>query len=140
MVGEIEGVNVKIKIDSLLDNAIVDLKIMKDMETIWRDGERKEFWDAWNYPIQGAIYREIVRQNTGRTLDFILAVATKEKPEPNIDLLRVASARLDAALEEVKASITYFDGLKKSLYEPERCMVCPYCYQTKVLDGIREVG
>ena len=47
------------------------------------------FWKAWGYDIQGAIYQEVVRQNTGILLPFGLAVATKEKPEPDIALIEL---------------------------------------------------
>ena len=39
--GEIEGVPIKIKIDVLHDDKIVDLKIMKDFAPVWKDGEKK---------------------------------------------------------------------------------------------------
>lgn len=141
MTGEIEGVPVKIKVDSLHPDRIVDMKIMRDMEDVYNREERlwEPFWRAWGYDIQGAIYREVVRQNTGMTLPFGLAVATKEKPEPDIDLIELPAAALDEALEIVRANIVYYDGLKKGLYEPERCGACDYCKATKVLIGWREL-
>jgi len=141
MTGEIEGVPVKIKVDSLLSDRIVDMKIMRDMEDVYNRDDRcwEPFWRAWGYEIQGAIYREVVRQNTGKLLPLGLPVATKEKPEPDIDLLTIPEAALDEALEIVRANIIYFDGLKKGLYEPERCGKCPHCLTTKVLTGWREL-
>lgn len=141
LTGEIEGVPVKIKVDSLLPDRVVDMKIMKDMKDVY-DKENREwlpFWRAWGYDIQGAIYREIVRQNTGKLLPFGLSVATKEKPEPDIDLLTLPAPALDEALEVVRSQIVYFDGLKKGLYEPERCEKCAYCRSTKILTGWRDV-
>ena len=140
LTGEIEGVPVKIKADSLLPDRIVDMKIMRDMQDVYdkENREWKPFWQAWGYDIQGAIYREIVRQNTGKLLPFGLAVATKEKPEPDIDLLTLPVPALDEALEMVRSQIVYFDGLKKGLYEPERCEKCAYCRSTKILKGWRE--
>ena len=137
MTGEIEGVPVKIKVDSLRPDRIVDMKIMRDMDDIY-DKELHEyqpFWKAWGYDIQGAIYQEIVRQNTGLLLPFGLAVATKEKPEPDIALIELPQSVLDEALGIVSANIVYYDGLKKGLYEPERCGKCDYCRSTKTLTG-----
>lgn len=137
MTGEIEGVPVKIKVDSLRPDRIVDMKIMRDMSEIY-DKEMHEwqpFWKAWGYDIQGAIYQEIVRQNIGLTLPFGLAVATKEKPEPDIALIELPQVVLNEALEIVRANIVYFDGLKKGLYDPERCGNCDWCRSTKVLTG-----
>jgi hypothetical protein len=142
MTGEIEGVPVKIKIDSYLHLLrIVDMKIMRDMQDVYNRDEHmwEPFWKAWGYDISGAIYREVVRQNFGVTLPFGLAVATKEKPEPDIALLDMPPDVLDEALETVKADIVYYDGLKKGLYEPQRCENCPYCRSTKVLTGWKEL-
>ena len=77
--GEIAGVPFKIKMDSYHPGrAIVDLKCMRDISPIWDDQQhaRVPFVDAYGYTIQAAIYREIVRQNTGDTLPYFLAVAT----------------------------------------------------------------
>jgi len=141
MVGEIEGILIKIKVDSLLPDRIVDMKIMKDMADVYNKEDRcwEPFWKAWGYDIQGAIYREVIRQNVGKLLPFGLAVATKEKPEPDIDLLTIPESALDEALKVVRANIVYYDGLKKGLYEPERCGKCSHCLSTKVLTGWREL-
>ena len=80
MTGGIAGVPYKIKIDSYhKDKAIVDLKCMRDFAKQWDNGKYVNFIDFWRYDIQGAIYQEIVRQNTGERLPFIIAGATKEK-------------------------------------------------------------
>lgn len=141
MTGEIEGVPFKIKIDSYHPGkAIVDQKIMKDMKDTWKDGKKNEFWEFWGYEFQGAIYQEIVRQNTGDTLPFFLAVATKEKPEPDIDMINISNFRLSDCLDVVKHEASRFDTLKRGKLEPERCERCPYCRSTKILTEIREVG
>lgn len=141
LTGKIEGVPIKIKVDSLKPDRTVDMKIMRDMADVY-DKENREwqpFWKAWGYDYQGAIYREIRRQNDGLSVPFGLAVATKERPEPDLDLLALPGPALDEALEIIKASIVYYDGLKNGLYEPERCGKCPYCRSTKILKGWRDV-
>ena len=140
MTGEIEGIPVKIKVDSLLPDRIVDMKIMRDMADVYNKEDRtwEPFWVGWGYDTQGAIYQEIVRQNIGKVLPFGLAVATKEKPEPDIDLIELPQPALDMALETVRANIVYFDGLKRGLYEPARCGKCAWCRATKKLAGWRK--
>jgi len=137
MTGEIEGVPVKIKVDSLLPDRIVDMKIMRDMADVYSkdDREWQPFWRAWGYDIQGGVYQEIVRQNTGLILPFGLAVATKEKPEPDIALIDLPQSALDNALEIFRSDVVYFDGLKKGLYEPTMCEKCAWCRATKKLKG-----
>lgn len=133
MTGEICGVPVKIKIDSLLPDKIVDLKIMRDFENI-RDAEKGflPWFEAWGYDIQGAVYQEIVRQNTGKTLPFYLAAATKEKT-PDIDIVYLNPKSIDFAFDKFKANVELYDAIKKGVIEPERCGKCDYCKSTKVL-------
>lgn len=133
MTGEICGVPVKIKIDSLLPDKIVDLKIMRDFENVY-DAEKGSlpWFEAWGYDLQGAVYQEIVRQNTGKTLPFYLAAATKEKT-PDIDIVYMNQKSLDFAMERFKANVELYDAIKKGIIPPERCEKCEYCKNTKVL-------
>ena len=60
MTGEICGVPVKIKVDSLHPDMIDDLKIVKDFEPIYHDEKGLIPWfEFWGYDIQGAIYQAI---------------------------------------------------------------------------------
>lgn len=137
LTGQIEGVPVKIKIDSMLPDRTVDQKIIRDLEDIYVPGEgRKPFWIAWGYHYQAAIYQEIRAQNEGgKKKPFGLAVATKEKPEPDIALFELPQPELDLALEEIRYNIVHFDSLKKDLYDPEPCGICPVCRREKKLNG-----
>lgn len=133
MTGEIEGVKVKIKVDSLHKDKIVDLKVMRDFQNVYvPEVGRVPWFDAWGYDIQGAVYQEIVRQNTGNKLPFYLAAATKEKVT-DLDIVELDQDALDFALEKFKRDVEYFDAIKKGAVEPIRCEKCDYCKQTKVL-------
>jgi len=132
--GEIEGVPFKTKIDSYLPGeAIVDLKIMRDFQNIWKDGLKLSFVEAWGYDIQGAIYQTI----EGNNLPFIIAGATKEK-EPDLELLLIPQQRLDYCLEIVKENAPIYANIKLGLIEPSRCESCDYCKSSKVLTKIRD--
>lgn len=137
MTGYINNVPFKIKVDSLLDYAIVDQKIMASIkELIWKwDKEQKknvqlDFVKAYRYDIQGAIYQEIVRQNTGNKLPFILAPTTKEE-EPDKALINIDQIVLDNALEEVKQKCLRYDMIKKGQIAPVGCGNCPSCRKAK---------
>lgn len=133
MSGEINGVPVKIKIDSLLPDKIVDLKIMKDFADVYdREKGHLPWFEAWGYDLQGAVYQEIVRQNTGEKLPFYLAAATKEKIT-DIDIVHLDQKLLDFALDRFKNDVETFDAIKKGIIEPERCEKCEYCKISKVL-------
>ena len=140
MVGEISGVPFKIKIDSLLDWAIVDQKIMASItDLIWVDQNGKnvktDFVQAYGYDIQGAIYQEIVRQNLGVKLPFVLAVATKEDC-PDKALIHINQYYLDKALELVKQNAPRFNAIKKGEIAPNSCGHCPTCRKDKKLDCV----
>lgn len=135
MTGEIGGAKWKIKIDSYLqDVCITDLKVMKSIrETFWvRDSGYMDFIQNWGYDLQGAVYQEIVRQNTGKTLPFYIAAASKES-EPDIEILYIDDAHLKEKLYEVVQNVPKILDLKNGEYEPVRCEFCNYCKHTKIL-------
>ena len=154
--GYIAGVPFKIKIDSLLgssevkeiierypetaelfgfgDGAVVDQKIMKDMEDVWSDEEYRKmpFVEAWGYDLQGAIYQAI----EGHMLPFILAVGTKEK-ETDIGALYIDDGDLAAKLQEVEMLAPHFQKVKQGKIPPTRCEKCDYCKATRKLSTIK---
>lgn len=133
MTGEICGVPIKIKIDSLHPDKIVDLKVVKDFADIYDSENGYQPWfEYWGYDLQGAVYQEIVRQNTGKKLPFYLAAATKEKVT-DIDILHINQEYLDFALDRFKRDVEAYDAMKKGIIEPDRCEKCEYCKLSKVL-------
>lgn len=138
LTGTINGVAVKIKVDSLHPDKIVDLKIMKDFEPVYKPEKGLLPWfDAWGYDLQGAVYQEIVRQNTGQRLPFYLAAATKEKTT-NIDIVHISQDHLDFALERFSRDVEMYDAIKKGIIAPDRCELCEYCKKSKVLTAPTE--
>lgn len=134
MTGEICGVPVKIMMDVYKKGKrIVDRKIVKDFENIY-DPEKGSvpFFEYWGYDLQGAVYQEIVRQNTGLKLPFFLQCATKEKVT-DLDLIEIPQHTLDFQLERFEANVERYDAMKKGIIEPERCELCEYCKISKVL-------
>lgn len=141
MTGEISGVPFKIKMDSYFEGkCIVDQKIIKDLDLTWVEREGKniktDFIDAYGYAIQGAIYQEIVRQNTGVQLPFILAITTKQE-NPDKALIQIDQYYLDKALELVKQLAPRYDAIKKGLVEPIGCGHCASCRKDKKCTGIK---
>ena len=131
--GEIDGIPFKIKIDSYHEGAcIVDLKVMRDFEPVWKEGQGKlHFIEAWGYDIQGAIYQAV----EGNNLPFYIAGTTKEK-EPDLAIIHIPQEILDVNLEVIKTKVHRFDDIKKGLVTPARCEKCDYCKRTKVLNEI----
>ena len=107
---------------------------MKDFENIFDEemGERLSWAEYWGYYLQGAVYQEIVRQNTGKTLPFYLAAATKEKIT-DIDIFKIEQRDLDFYFEKFEANVELYDAIKHGIVKPERCGKCRWCKETKRL-------
>lgn len=132
MTGEIEGVPVKGKFDSFKPGEFVaDLKYLKDFRS-------PNFFENaisyYGYDMQLAVYRELVRQNTGKDLPCYLVIVTKQTP-PDVAVAEVNEFDLDIALSKFKASVGRFQAIKNGEIQPERCEShdCPYCRATKIL-------
>lgn len=137
MTGELFGAKWKIKIDSYItDVAIVDLKVMASITDLkWvKDIGYLDFVRYWGYDIQGAVYQEIVRQNTGKKLPFYIAGATKEK-EPDIRIIHVTDNYLTEALNMVEANIPRILRVKNEGETPDRCELCDCCRHNRILTG-----
>ncbi len=135
MTGELFGAKWKIKIDSYIPKvALVDLKVMSSItELKWvKDIGYLDFVRYWSYDIQGAVYQEIVRQNTGEKLPFYIAAATKEK-EPDIRIIHVTDNYLKEALDVVKANMPRILRVKSGEETPDRCELCDCCRHNRVL-------
>lgn len=133
MTGEIDGIPFKIKIDSYHPGKmIVDLKVMKDFENIWVEGQGKiNFIEAWGYDLQGAIYQAI----EGNNLPFYIAGATKEKTT-DLAIFEIPQNYLDVAMVMVKKDLQRYQAIKQGWIDPVRCEKCDYCKSTKVLDSV----
>ncbi|MFG6393928.1 MAG: PD-(D/E)XK nuclease-like domain-containing protein [Lachnospiraceae bacterium] len=135
MTGELFGAKWKIKIDSYIPKvAVVDLKVMASItELKWiKDIGYLDFVRYWGYDIQGAVYQEIVRQNTGEKLPFYIAAATKEK-EPDIRIIHVTDNYLKEALGIVEANMPRILRVKSGEETPDRCELCDCCRHNRVL-------
>lgn len=141
MTGEIEGIPVKIKIDSYFPKkAIVDGKCMKDLEPTWVEREGRNiltnYIDAYDYAMEGALYQEIEHQNalkedsSAKKLPFVLNVVTKEEV-PNAELVLLDQDILDERLEYFKKKAPRYQRIKLGLEKPVGCGKCPVCISKK---------
>ena len=141
--GNLFGVDWKIKIDSLhekpygnvLQPCIVDLKVVKDFEPLYKEGFGRMSWiEYWGYDIQGAIYQRIEQISSQRAepLPFYIVAITKEKV-PDIAVIQLPQHMLDTALSIVESKIDEFDLVKSGEIPPKRCGKCEWCKSTKVL-------
>ena len=118
MTGEIAGVPFKIKMDNYKPNEFIsDGKYMSSLRS---PNLFEPMVKYWGYDIQGAVYQEIVRQNTGKRLPFFLDIGTKEKPA-HLDVAEIMQYDLDEALENVEKRVPRFQAIKNGEIPPERC-------------------
>lgn len=83
----------------------------------------------------GSLYQEIVRQNTGKKLPFIIAACTKEKV-PRFALLQIPQEDLDVKLEFLRNYLPHLQKVKNGEIEPGSCDKCDYCISKQKVDKI----
>lgn len=133
MTGVIGGIKFKIKMDSYLpDEAIADLKIMRDFNRIWSDafGGYTNFIKAYDYDIEMAIFQEIVYQNTGKKLPCYIVAITKEDPS-DVGIFEIPQDVLDEVMESVERYLKRISKILNGEVAPRRCEKCAYCRGTK---------
>ena len=142
MTGELFGTKWKIKMDSYHPGkAIVDLKYMQSLTKFGYvpDIGYLDFVRYWGYDVQGAIYQEIVRQNTGKKLPFYIAGISKEEAI-DIEVIYIHDNYLQEALRRVETCMPRILEVKSGKVKPERCEQCLWCRDTKVLRGAIGIG
>lgn len=142
LTGEICDIKIKCKLD-LFDketNSIYDIKCMKDFKETWDKLERcyKPWYYTYNYVLQLAVYRELVRQNFGEPKEIGLIAATKEDI-PNIEALTFSPELLDLELANFKLKIKRYDDIKKGKIVPTQCGCCDYCKSIKTINEFEEI-
>ena len=132
MTGVIAGVPFKIKMDNYKPSEfIADCKYMASLRS---PNLFEQMVKYWGYDLQGAVYQEIVYQNTGKRLPFYLDIATKENPT-HLAVAQINQYDLDEALEVVKTFAPRFQAIKRGEMPPERCdeYDCNYCTETTII-------
>ena len=140
MTGKIFGVPFKCKFDALRDDRIVDLKTVRDMQPVYLPGQgRVDFATAWDWPLQMAIYQKMVEVNRGVKLPCFLAVITKETPA-DIRIVQIEQERMDAEIAWLEQAMPRFEAVKSGAIDPERCEMCEWCRESRVLMGPELLG
>ena len=121
---------------------IVDLKTTRSVtEHVWDEVARKKvsFVEAYQYPLQMAIYTEIERLAMGRCegdwSKFLIVAVSKEKQPDKAVIDMFDPDRLVKELAQVEANMPRIIRVKAGLDEPTRCENCDYCRSTKMLSG-----
>lgn len=142
--GEIEGVPVKGKLDSvnLSRGYFVDLKTMKSIYTEeWNADLRKRVPAAVNnilnfgYHGQLALYRELLKQMTGKEFRPLIVAVSKEAV-PDKDILKIDEEWLEEGLAKIRENIVHIWQIIQGEVKPAKCGRCDYCRSQKKLDAV----
>lgn len=142
--GEIEGVPVKGKLDSvnLSRGYFVDLKTMKSIYAEeWNTELRKRVPAAVNnilnfgYHGQLGLYRELLKQMTGQEFRPLIVAVSKENV-PDKDILKIDEEWLEEGLGNLKADIVEVWNVIQGKQKPKSCGHCDYCRSQKKLNAV----
>ena len=142
--GEIEGVPVKGKLDSvnLSRGYFVDLKTMKSIYTEEWSAELKKRVPAavnnimnFGYHGQLALYRELLKQVTGKEFRPLIVAVSKEQV-PDKEILKIDEVWLEEGLEQIKSNIVEVWSIIQGRQKPTPCGRCDYCRSKKKLDAV----
>jgi len=130
----------KAKLDVLGPDKIVDLKTVRDLKSQYLPGQgRVDFATAWDWPLQMAIYQKIYEEAEGVRLPCYLAVITKETPA-DIRIVQIEQERMDAEIAWLEQAMPRIEAVKSGIIEPERCEVCEWCRESRILTGPELLG
>lgn len=142
--GEIEGVPVKGKLDSvnLSRGYFVDLKTMKSIYAEEWNSELKTRVPAavnnilnFGYHGQLALYRELLKQMLDK--DFRpLIVAVSKEAVPDKEILKIDEEWLEEGLAGIKQNIVHVWQVIQGQIKPRGCGHCDYCRSLKKLDAV----
>ncbi len=142
--GEIEGVPVKGKLDSvnLSRGYFVDLKTMKSIYSEeWNADLRKRVPAAVNnilnfgYHGQLGLYRELLKQMTGREFRPLIVAVSKEAV-PDKDILKIDEEWLEEDLAKIRENIVHIWQVIQGEVKPAKCGHCDFCRSQKKLDAV----
>lgn len=142
--GEIEGVPVKGKLDSvnLSRGYFVDLKTMKSIYVEeWNAELRKRVPAAVNnilnfgYHGQLGLYRELLKQMTGQEFRPLIVAVSKENV-PDKDILKIDEEWLEDGLDNLKADIVEVWNVIQGKQKTKSCGHCDFCRSKKKLNAV----
>ena len=126
--GVIDGIPFKAKYD-----VYKDLKTVKDFNPVYMPGQgRVTFADAWDWPLQMAIYQQLSETKRATCL---LSVISKEDP-PDVNVVWIPQERLDTEMEILRRQLPRMEAVKAGIIEPNRCGKCAYCRSTHMIMNI----
>lgn len=131
---EMFGVQWKAAIDAMDTNrgTLVDLKTCKDFEPIWSQERRIKlpFYEAYNYWLQLAVYREAYKSVEGNYPAIVAIAAVTKEEYPRLKVIQFDNeARFAHELEQVAEKLPTIIEYRKAKQAADvpACGKCDYC-------------
>jgi hypothetical protein len=143
LTSEINGVPIRVKIDSLNERRITDLKTTESLGKVYYNNDANEhltFIDKYDYYAQAAFYCPAVYTNYGKWLPFYLAVITKDKengvPHPRLAIVQLSEQIIKQKLIEIEQKIRGAWMLLQGEIDPVPCGNCGWCADNLPLEKV----
>lgn len=139
MTGEIGGLPFRVMCDLMdVDGSIYDIKSARSFSPQYDEDRAayRDWWAAWEYPVQLWIYREIARQNGVDVPHVGLIAASKQ----NADVQALVFSR--ETMEAVEADARYAIDRIAAIRDgdlPMKCEHCQWCIDHKEITDFEEV-
>lgn len=140
---EINGVPVRIKIDSFDGKRITDLKTCKSISETYfvKDlGERLDFISYYGYVEQAYFYKKVMLNVTGKDYPFYICAVSKEKednvPHPRIAVIQIPDKIIWEKGKEIEMNLPKVWRLLKGEMKPVPCGTCSWCADNLPLERI----
>jgi len=139
LTADIDGVPIRVKLDSYNGERITDLKTVESMSKTFFVADvdstsRKTaitFAEYWGYIEQGFFYQTAVEQNFGKKLPFYLACITKEKTgsvaHPRLGVIHIPDHLIEQKGIDIKKNIHTVWNILQGNAMPIPCGTCEWC-------------
>lgn len=134
LTAEINGVPIRVKLDSYNGERITDLKTAESFTKVYYAKDLQQhlsFIDYFGYVDQAYFYQTAVEQNFGKKLPYYLAVITKEKvaniPHPRVAIIQIPNHVIDDKGKEIKSKIRKVWDLLQGNMPTVPCGSCEWC-------------
>lgn len=140
---EINGIPVRVKLDSFDGHRITDLKTCKSISETYfvKDlNERLDFITYFGYIEQAYFYKKVLLNVTGKDYPFYICAVTKEKedniPHPRISVIQIPDKIIWEKGKEIEMNLPKVWRFLKGEIKPIPCGVCSWCADNLPLDRV----
>lgn len=140
---EINGIPVRVKLDSFDGRRITDLKTCKSIsETYYAKdlGERLDFITYYGYIEQAYFYKKVMLNVTGIDYPFYIAAVSKEKEDgvahPRIAVIQIPDKIIWDKGREIEMNLPKVWSFLKGDMQPIPCGTCSWCADNLPLERV----